>query len=351
MTKIKEVNIDLKFKLLNIYKKAILWGAMFLITGLFPIISMKKDISILKKNIEKHHKKKSKFDDILIFDSNEKINRRVSFFELICGSIAAEMPACFHSEALKAQGVVIITYFLRANGLNKSLSLNSGPGKSYIRHFCYKSENQRKKMWGKNFEKYEQKIQNVVKEIQNKALFYKNKVAFTPFFAWCYKRTVPCKWGFFQDLPYLTSVYSPECDYNFNLSKTTIKISKNEIIKAFSSYIEKKENDIDKISPDKWFKVEKNDVTDYGYVKKINVFGKKIKGSKFENLLRIKSANFTIKYNKSDECFEITTLGNGHGVGMSQYGARTLARKGHDYKYILNYYYPGTELVNLNLDN
>ena len=344
--------MNLNFELFNVYKKIAFFGAMFLVTGLLPIISVDKNISNLKKNLDEQSKKKSKYDNILIFDSNAKINRQVSFFELICGSIAAEMPACFHSEALKAQGIVIITYFLRENGLKNSLPLNSGE-KSYIRHFCYKSVDQRKKMWGKNFDKYEKKIQKVVKEIQNKILFYKGKIAFTPFFSWCYKRTVPCKWGFWQDLPYLTSVYSPEYKRNSNLSETITRISKDEMKEVISSYFGKKDRsikNIDKINPDKWFEIPEGDVTDYGYVKKINVLGKKIKGSKFESLLRLKSANFTIKYNKDGEYFEITTRGNGHGVGMSQHGARYLARQGHDYKYILNYYYPGTELVNLNRD-
>ena len=31
--------------------------------------------------------------------------------------------------------------------------------------------------------------------------------------------------------------------------------------------------------------------------------------------------------------------GSGHGIGMSQYGARGMAEKGYDYKEILNYYY------------
>lgn len=39
--------------------------------------------------------------------------------------------------------------------------------------------------------------------------------------------------------------------------------------------------------------------------------------------------------------------GNGHGVGMSQYGARGMAEKGYDYRGILEHYYPGTELRRL----
>lgn len=39
--------------------------------------------------------------------------------------------------------------------------------------------------------------------------------------------------------------------------------------------------------------------------------------------------------------------GWGHGVGMSQYGARTLALAGHDYLQILGFYYPATVLQRL----
>ncbi len=34
--------------------------------------------------------------------------------------------------------------------------------------------------------------------------------------------------------------------------------------------------------------------------------------------------------------------GNGHGVGMSQYGAKEMAKQGFTYKQILDFYYPGT---------
>lgn len=43
--------------------------------------------------------------------------------------------------------------------------------------------------------------------------------------------------------------------------------------------------------------------------------------------------------------FTITGEGYGHGVGMSQYGAMTLAEKGYDYNYILGLYYPGTVIA------
>ncbi|KIQ55514.1 SpoIID/LytB domain-containing protein [Meiothermus taiwanensis] len=42
--------------------------------------------------------------------------------------------------------------------------------------------------------------------------------------------------------------------------------------------------------------------------------------------------------------------GFGHGVGMSQYGALGLARRGYGYQQILEHFYPGTTLTTLNAD-
>ena len=41
--------------------------------------------------------------------------------------------------------------------------------------------------------------------------------------------------------------------------------------------------------------------------------------------------------------FTFTGTGWGHGVGMSQYGAKGLAEAGYDYQTILLHYFPGTE--------
>lgn len=40
--------------------------------------------------------------------------------------------------------------------------------------------------------------------------------------------------------------------------------------------------------------------------------------------------------------------GYGHGVGMSQYGAVEMAKKGQDYKKIIDFYFPGTNIEKLN---
>jgi stage II sporulation protein D len=59
----------------------------------------------------------------------------------------------------------------------------------------------------------------------------------------------------------------------------------------------------------------------------------------------IKSTRFTLKNSKADISF--SGSGNGHGVGLCQWGAKQRALDGFDCGEILSYYYPGTELKKL----
>jgi stage II sporulation protein D len=59
----------------------------------------------------------------------------------------------------------------------------------------------------------------------------------------------------------------------------------------------------------------------------------------------LRSASFTFRYNRGDDTFTFMTNGFGHGVGLSQNGANTLANHlGFDYKEILMFYYQGVNV-------
>lgn len=59
----------------------------------------------------------------------------------------------------------------------------------------------------------------------------------------------------------------------------------------------------------------------------------------------LKSTLFELR--PSDEGFVFVGSGNGHGVGMSQWGARAMAERGDSYQKILGAFYPGTALRSL----
>ena len=83
--------------------------------------------------------------------------------------------------------------------------------------------------------------------------------------------------------------------------------------------------------------------TEAGGVKNIELCGATLTGEQVRTLFSLRSSNFDIAY--ADGAFTFTVRGYGHGVGMSQYGANELAKKGMDYKEILKTYYTGVEIV------
>ncbi|MDC7763001.1 SpoIID/LytB domain-containing protein [Priestia aryabhattai] len=60
--------------------------------------------------------------------------------------------------------------------------------------------------------------------------------------------------------------------------------------------------------------------------------------------IRFKSLMIT-KQDPSGDTITIEGKGNGHGVGLSQFGANSMAAQGKSYTDILNFYYPGVSLV------
>ena len=79
-----------------------------------------------------------------------------------------------------------------------------------------------------------------------------------------------------------------------------------------------------------------------GGVASVTVGGVAVKGSELRTLFSLRSANFTVAAGSEGITFSVT--GYGHGVGMSQYGANTLAKEGKGYQEILKWYYTGVEI-------
>lgn len=71
----------------------------------------------------------------------------------------------------------------------------------------------------------------------------------------------------------------------------------------------------------------------------------KIRGEDFRRCLNLPSSKFNLSIEENHVKF--AGRGYGHGLGLSQWGAKALAEKGFTYKQILAHYYPGTNLVKL----
>ena len=96
----------------------------------------------------------------------------------------------------------------------------------------------------------------------------------------------------------------------------------------------------DPAAPGQWF--GEPTLTASGYVASLPVCGQTVSGAALRRALGLRSACFTLRYQDGGFC--ITTRGYGHGVGLSQWGAKALAEQGQGYADILAHYFPGTQL-------
>ena len=82
-----------------------------------------------------------------------------------------------------------------------------------------------------------------------------------------------------------------------------------------------------------------------GYVTALTLCDKQLDGIDVRGALGLRSSNFTVEYINGAFLFRV--CGYGHGVGMSQYGAEYLGKKGEDWQDILRHYYTGITIAKL----
>ena len=141
-------------------------------------------------------------------------------------------------------------------------------------------------------------------------------------------------WG--SPLPYLRAVDS-STDLSAQDYQVTVTLSDRQVSEALASALGISTGDA---PPDGWFGAPSH--TPSGYVASLPVCGQMVTGTALRSALGLRSACFTIQWDGS--AFAITTRGYGHGVGLSQWGAKALAEQGKSWIEILAHYFPGTSL-------
>ena len=67
-----------------------------------------------------------------------------------------------------------------------------------------------------------------------------------------------------------------------------------------------------------------------------------LSGEELRHKLGLPSTNFQLT--KQGDKYSFSGTGFGHGIGMTQYGAKNMAEDGAGYREILNHYYPNIKL-------
>lgn len=249
----------------------------------------------------------------------------------LTGVVAAEMPAEFEPEALKAQATAARTYLISHINSGRDdahkgadICTDSTHCQAWISEEGFKA-NRSGALWDK--------VLNAVKATEGEIITYKGKPISAVFFSTSSGRTEDAEnvWG--KEVPYLKSVKS-EGDEKAPHYKSEVTIGIDEFKKTAEENIENVSWDADLFG----------DIsrTRSGGIKTIKIGGVIIQGTQLRSLYKLRSTNAEIS--AADGSVKFAVTGYGHNVGMSQYGANYMAERGKSYEDILKHYYSGVKI-------
>ncbi len=293
-----------------------------------------------KKNNEAEMNNEKNDNAVFVNVSINNDIKKLALNEYLYGVVAAEMPASFEVEALKAQAVAARTEAVKKmsfeNEAHKGADVCDNAGHCQ----AYYSDSDLKDKYGEDwYNNHYDKIKNAVLETDGIIATYNDEPITAVFHSTSSGMTENSKdvWG--GDMPYLVSVksegeeqsprYTDEKSFSFSEFKSLI--SK---VKAVDFW----EN------PQGWISDIKRNNS--GSINTLMICGVEFKGTQLRSALSLRSTNFEISVNGEKIIFK--TRGNGHGVGMSQYGANYMAKQGYTYEDILKKYYTGISLEKMN---
>lgn len=257
-------------------------------------------------------------DTVEVWITEEEKYETIPFEKYVQGVVASEMPSSFDEEALKAQAVASRTY---------ALGRIEAGGKLCDTVHCqvYRSDN------------ISSKVKKAVEATSGQVLLADGELAaHALYFASSAGKTENAQDVFSGSYSYLVSVdssYEPGATHK----KEVLTMSVSEFADKIKDAMP--ELDFGTITK-KNIKIKTR--SEGGRAAQVQVGDQKVSGTDIRSALSLYSTRMEFSF-KGDE-ITITTSGSGHGVGMSQYGANGLAKKGKDYREILGHYYQGTDV-------
>ena len=339
-------------------KKIVLYVLILVIlTFIIPFFFTKVtvEVKLLAENeITQHSEEQSEkqaIPDTMPYDYNEystikllhtKTNtiEELPLDEYLYGVVSAEMPVDFDIEALKAQAIVARTYTIHKimDNQSKHGEANICDDPSCCQAWITKEERMQK--WeAEKCEDNWNKIVLAVSGTKGMIITYDGK----PINAFFHSNSggtteVPVNvWGGGSEYPYLQTVETAGEDAYTQYS-SEVEVSRDEFVKK----MKQKYSDFS-INFDDEECVKVVEYTSGGRIKTIRIGNHNLSGVEIRSIFSLKSANFIIEIGENVR-FKVT--GYGHGVGMSQTGADSMARQGYMCEDIIKHFYTGVEIVN-----
>lgn len=264
----------------------------------------------------------------------------VTMDDYLCNVVSAEMPADYEIEALKAQAIVARTYTVykiqNKKHDNADICDDSTCCQAWVSkddRFARWEESKREDNWSK--------IQQCVNETKGKIITYNNQPINAFFHANSGGTTeLPVNvWGG-SGLPYLQVVQTAG-EEGYTQYSSEVVLKQEELINKIKEKYEDIQIDFNNNEDIKIL-----EYTDSGRVKTIKFGNHELSGVETRTLLGLKSTNFEII--RENEQIKFSVKGYGHGVGMSQTGADTMAKQGSNYEEIIKHFYVGVEIKDIN---
>ncbi|MEK4061189.1 MULTISPECIES: stage II sporulation protein D [Paenibacillus] len=275
--------------------------------------------------------------------------------EYVSGVLAAEMPADFELEALKAQAVAARTFIMRrlVAGDSSGVPVPGADVTDTVSHQAYVSQAALERDWVRGGKSAGlAKLRRAVRETRGVIMTYKGQPITASFFASSggYTENSEDYWN--AAVPYLRSVASPweqeitpnlAATYTFSISELIGKLGLSGKALPASKDLAASGRAKPVSSSSAQMPVKVLSLTAGHRVKEISIGGTVFTGREVREKLGLRSSQFTWKRKGSE--IIITTYGNGHGVGMSQWGANGMAKEGSTATQILKHYYSGISFV------
>lgn len=262
--------------------------------------------------------------------------------DYVVGVVAAEMPASFELEALKAQAVAARTYglaHLEQFGGDSSPGAKGANLTDTTDCQVYISKDDRFENWPSDkCEEYWNKIVEAVYSTSGQVLTYEGKLVMRPhYFSTSSGNTEDAADVFNVNVPYLKSVKSAgeEGSPKYITEKTISYVEFANVVNSKYSDANINWNNLKK-------EISIEERSEAGTVKKIKLGKVTVTGSNVRAMFSLTSSNFDIEIDNNN--IKITCYGYGHGVGMSQFGSNARAKEGMSYIEILKHYYTATEI-------
>lgn len=283
-------------------------------------------------------------DPLYVYDAKGKKTVRMGLEEYLVHVVAGEMPASFEPEALKAQAVAARTYTVKRMASLKGTPCGRGGADVCTDSTCcqaYKTDEQLRENWGSAYTENLSRIREAVAQTSGEILTYNGIPIEALFHSNAGGITEDAQNVFASAEPYLVSVKSPG-DEEASHYTDTIRLTRAAVAKALNDLYP--DADVSAKKLEKQLKVLSR--FESGRVNQIEAGDTTLTGRQFRQALSLDSANFSLSY--SEKYVTVTTVGYGHGVGMSQYGANAMAKDGSNYKVILTHYYTGVKIQSIN---